>query len=157
MNGETIRDFKGAARTHIALGVSDVDRSARFYGAMLGVLPVKLRPGYAKFEVAEPPLNLSLSERPGGARARAGVAHFGIELQSVAAVEVETRRLERAGLSARCEETTCCFARQAKAWVADPDGNEWEFFVVLADSEVHSAPAPEGPCCAPTCCATSEG
>ena len=26
--------------------------------------------------------------------------------------------------------TDCCYARQDKAWVRDPDGNEWEVFVV---------------------------
>jgi hypothetical protein len=28
----------------------------------------------------------------------------------------------------------CCYALQDKSWVADPDGNEWEVFVVHQDN-----------------------
>jgi len=32
-------------------------------------------------------------------------------------------------------QTSCCYALQDKAWVRDPDGNEWEVFTVLANVE----------------------
>jgi hypothetical protein len=64
------------------------------------------------------------------------------------------------GFAARDEENvTCCYAVQDKVWFVDPDGHQWEVFVVTeADSAVHSLPpshaaeATESACCAPTCC-----
>jgi hypothetical protein len=39
------------------------------------------------------------------------------------------------GLLTRDEmQTNCCFAVQDKTWVSDPDGNQWEVFVVLQDN-----------------------
>jgi hypothetical protein len=39
-----------------------------------------------------------------------------------------------AGLATRDEmQTACCYAIQDKTWVSDPDGNQWEAFVVLED------------------------
>jgi hypothetical protein len=45
-------------------------------------------------------------------------------------------------------QTNCCYAIQDKTWVTDPDGNEWEVFVVLEDnlSETDQSIS----CCAPT-------
>jgi hypothetical protein len=31
--------------------------------------------------------------------------------------------------------TTCCFAKQDKVWATGPDGEGWEIYTVLADSE----------------------
>lgn len=31
-------------------------------------------------------------------------------------------------------DTNCCYAIQDKIWVSDPDGNEWEVFVVNEDN-----------------------
>jgi hypothetical protein len=45
-------------------------------------------------------------------------------------------RWRAAGLNPRDEmQTRCCYALQDKAWVTDPDGNEWEVFTVLEDIE----------------------
>jgi hypothetical protein len=30
-------------------------------------------------------------------------------------------------------DTSCCYARQDKVWVADPAGNRWEVYTVLGD------------------------
>ena len=49
-------------RPHLALNVTDVERSIPFYRALFGAEPAKVRPGYAKFEIAEPALNLTLNE-----------------------------------------------------------------------------------------------
>ena len=46
-----------------------------------------------------------------------------------------------AGLITRDEmQTSCCYALQDKTWVRDPDGNEWEVFVVLEDNLAETAP-----------------
>ena len=45
-------------------------------------------------------------------------------------------RLVSAGLAAFDEmDTTCCYARQDKIWVRDPDGTPWEVFVTHEDTE----------------------
>jgi catechol 2,3-dioxygenase-like lactoylglutathione lyase family enzyme len=46
---------------HVALNVSRFEESVKFYRAMFGVEPVKWKPNYAKFDIAEPPLNLTLN------------------------------------------------------------------------------------------------
>jgi catechol-2,3-dioxygenase len=52
-----------ALKAHLALNVKSVERSMEFYRKMLGLEPVKVRRGYAKFDVQNPPLNLTLNER----------------------------------------------------------------------------------------------
>ena len=34
-------------------------------------------------------------------------------------------------------DTTCCYAKQDKIWVRDPDGTPWEVFVTHEDAEEH--------------------
>ncbi|MEA2389784.1 MAG: hypothetical protein QOG41_2557 [Thermoleophilaceae bacterium] len=128
-------------RPHLALTVSDVPRSIPFYEALFGTGPEKVRPGYAKFSVAEPALNFTLNE---GARAELGAFnHAGIQVASTADVLAARERLVAAGLAAFDEmDTTCCYARQDKIWVRDPDGTPWEVFATHEDVEEEAA------CCA---------
>ena len=50
-------------------------------------------------------------------------------------------RWTEVGLLTRDEmQTSCCYALQDKSWVRDPDGNEWEVFVVLEDNLAETAP-----------------
>jgi len=53
----------GQVKVHLALKVSGLEESVKFYRAMFGVAPVKWKPGYAKFDIAEPSLNLTLKPR----------------------------------------------------------------------------------------------
>ncbi len=121
-------------RPHLALTVTDVERAVPFYEALFGTAPEKLRPGYAKFSVAEPALNFTLNE---GARGELGAFnHGGIQVASTADVLAARERLVQAGLAAFDEmDTTCCFARQDKIWVRDPDGTPWEVFATHEDTE----------------------
>jgi hypothetical protein len=46
--------------------------------------------------------------------------------------QARSRPALKAGLETRIEENvTCCYAVQDKVWVTDPDGNNWEVYVVL--------------------------
>ena len=120
----------------MGLRVRDVGASLEFYEKLFGQPPTKRKPDYAKFEVFEPPVNLTLNESPEVTPGKGNVSHFGIQLQSTEEVQEAGMRLHAAGLSPRAEEqTACCHALQDKAWVTDPDGNAWEFFVVLGDVE----------------------
>jgi catechol 2,3-dioxygenase-like lactoylglutathione lyase family enzyme len=122
-------------RPHLALTVSSVERSAPFYEALFGTAPAKLRPGYAKFEVAEPALNFTLNEGERGDTLGA-FNHAGIQVASTDDVLAARLRLQKAGLATFDEmDTTCCYARQDKIWVHDPDGTPWEVFATHEDSD----------------------
>jgi catechol 2,3-dioxygenase-like lactoylglutathione lyase family enzyme len=134
-------------KAHISINVRNVERSIEFYRKMLGIDPSKVRTGYAKFDVQNPPLNLALNEVPDLAGAGA-LSHLGLQVTSTDDVlSIRTRWVD-SGLITRDEmKTDCCYATQDKTWVHDPDGNEWEAFVVLQDHlpEVKAATA----CCSP--------
>ena len=122
-------------RPHLALTVSDVERSIPFYSALFGVEPEKLKPGYAKFSVASPALNFTLNqgERSEGLGA---FNHGGIQVAATEDVLAAKERLVSAGLAAFDEmDTTCCYARQDKIWVRDPDGTPWEVFATHEDTQ----------------------
>jgi catechol 2,3-dioxygenase-like lactoylglutathione lyase family enzyme len=122
-------------KPHLAITVRDVDRSIPFYRALLGVEPAKVRPGYAKFEAEEPALNFTLNEGDRGDGLGA-FNHAGIQVASTDDVLAARMRLKAAGLATFDEmDTSCCYARQDKIWVHDPDGTPWEVFTVLNDEE----------------------
>jgi catechol 2,3-dioxygenase-like lactoylglutathione lyase family enzyme len=121
-------------RPHLALTVSEVERSIPFYSALFGAKPAKVKPGYAKFEVAEPALNFTLNEGERGAAGLGAFNHAGIQVSSTEEVLAAKERLVQAGLAAFDElDTTCCYARQDKIWVHDPDGTPWEVFATHED------------------------
>ena len=147
MMKESAVEFATASRIHVGLPVKDLARSAAFYGTLLGQGPTKTRPRYAKFEVAEPPVNLALNEVGGATGPNSPVAHFGIQVKSAAAVEEIAARLRQSGIETTVEENvTCCYAVQNKVWAADPDGNKWEVYVVL-DNEGASHASSASECC----------
>jgi predicted enzyme related to lactoylglutathione lyase len=121
-------------RPHLALTVTDVERAIPFYEALFGTAPEKVRDGYAKFSVAEPALNFTLNR---GERESLGAFnHGGIQVASTDDVLAAKARLVDAGLAAFDEmDTTCCYARQDKIWVRDPDGTPWEVFATHGDTE----------------------
>ncbi|HEX7899834.1 MAG TPA: ArsI/CadI family heavy metal resistance metalloenzyme [Planctomycetota bacterium] len=148
---ESAAKFATRARVHVALATRDLARSTAFYRTLLGQEPTKTRAGYAKFEVAEPPLNLSLNESAAPTAPSNGVTHFGIQVKSTAAVKEMIARLAAAGLPTRVEEeVSCCYAVQSKVWAEDPDGNKWETYVLLSDDAPQRASSAGGGCCAPS-------
>jgi catechol 2,3-dioxygenase-like lactoylglutathione lyase family enzyme len=148
-------------KPHISLNVSNIDEAVSFYEKAFGVGATKRRPGYAKFDLQIPSLNLTMQEAP---RTGVNASHFGVQVAGSDDVLEAKRRFEAAGLKTLTEEdTACCYAVQDKVWIEDPDGNSWEVFVVKADAPVMKADP--SACCAPvglskkpaaepsTCCA----
>lgn len=137
-------------KAHLALNVRDVEQSIGFYQKMLGIEPSKVRTGYAKFDVSNPPLNLTLNQV--AFADRGALSHLGIQVATTDDVLAVRTSWEEKGLIPRDEmQTTCCYALQDKAWVSDPDGNEWEVFTVLEDNlseEIQGAA--DKTCCVPT-------
>ena len=121
-------------KAHVSLKVSNLKQSVAFYQAMLGTEPVKYKTDYAKFDLDNPPLNLTLeasSINPGGT-----LSHLGLQVESSEDVKKAISRFQQAGLATFEEkDTDCCYALQDKVWVTDPDGTRWEVFVVkVADT-----------------------
>jgi catechol 2,3-dioxygenase-like lactoylglutathione lyase family enzyme len=145
-------------KVHLALNVSGLEESVKFYRAMFGVAPVKWKPGYAKFDLAEPPFNLTLNE--GEVINRDGLNHLGIEVHDTAQVLAAKKRFADAGLVTVDEmNVDCCFALQDKVWTTDPDGNRWEIFTIkigdtrpeLNATDKANSAKPSGCCVATTC------
>ncbi len=137
------------SRVQLALNVSNLDEAIAFYSRLFGTEPAKTRPGYANFAIAEPPLKLVLLENPGQGGT---LNHLGVEVADTGTVEAEQTRLAGAGLASVDErDTTCCYAKQDKFWVQGaPDGERWEIYTVLADSQTFYAEEKEGPACCGT-------
>lgn len=133
-------------RVQLALNVNDIDEAVAFYSKLFGTEPAKLRPGYANFAIAEPPFKLVLLENPGQG---GSLNHLGIEVTDIDTVDAEQARLAGTGLASVDErDTTCCYARQDKFWVQDaPDGESWEIYTVLADSQTFYDKEHGGPAC----------
>jgi len=136
-------------RVQLALNVNDLAESVAFYTKLFGTEPAKLRPGYANFAIAEPPLKLVLLENPGQG---GSLNHLGVEVPDTGTVEAEQARLTGTGLAGAEErDTTCCYARQAKFWVQGaPDGESWEIYTVLADSQTFYGEGHGPECCGGT-------
>ena len=134
-------------KPHVSLNVSNIDASVAFYEKVFGVAATKRRPGYAKFDLAEPSLNLTMQEAP---RTGVNASHFGVQVASTEDVAVAWSRFKAASLPTLTETgTACCYALQDKVWVEDPDGNAWEVFVVKGEADVMTARETKGGCCAP--------
>ncbi|OBI84143.1 ArsI/CadI family heavy metal resistance metalloenzyme [Mycobacterium asiaticum] len=141
------------SRVQLALNVDDLDQAVTFYSKLFDTPPAKVKPGYANFAVAEPPLKLVLIENPGNGGT---LNHLGVEVESSAAVHSEIARLADKGLFTEEEiGTTCCFARQDKVWVTGPADEKWEVYTVLADSDTFGADSPASDDNQPQTCCTA--
>jgi catechol 2,3-dioxygenase-like lactoylglutathione lyase family enzyme len=144
------------SRAQLALNVDDLDEAIDFYSKLFDTSPSKVKPGYANFAVAEPPLKLVLIENPGHGGT---LNHLGVEVESSDVVHAEIARLSEHGLFTEEEiATTCCFATQDKVWVTGPSGEPWEVYTVLADAESfgpepHADESADADC---VCCGTGD-
>jgi catechol 2,3-dioxygenase-like lactoylglutathione lyase family enzyme len=122
------------ARVQLALNVSDLDAAVAFYSRLFATPPAKVRPGYANFAIAEPPLKLVLIEGHG---VPGSLNHLGVEVETADHVAAAQQRLAAEGMATATEnDVSCCYARQDKVWVDGPDAEPWEIYTVLADAEM---------------------
>ena len=142
------------SRVQLALNVDDLEEAVGFYTKLFSTEPAKRLPGYANFAVTDPPLKLVLLENPGHGGT---LNHLGVEVALSDEVEVHQLRLVGEGLLADEEkDTTCCYARQDKFWVTGPDGERWEHYVVLADSDTFAASSSATGEQGNVCCTTAQ-
>ena len=133
-------------KIHLSFPVQDLERSVAFYKKLFGEDPVKTHPGYVKFLPSIAPLNLALYAD--GKAAGDGANHFGIEVRDHETVLRHLMRIRTSGLETREEmDCDCCYANQDKFWVKDPDGREWEIYVLNRDLDEPGGRDEEA-CCA---------
>jgi catechol 2,3-dioxygenase-like lactoylglutathione lyase family enzyme len=127
----TINSFP---RMHVSLYVSDITRTTRFYDQFFGVAAAKVKPGYAKYILDKPSLIISFVENR--ERVKAHFGHLGFQVETEAALEQKLKEAEALNLVAKTETgTNCCYAKQDKFWVNDPDGIQWEVYYFHEDAE----------------------
>lgn len=120
------------SRVQLAINVTDIDKAIAFYSRLFGTAPAKVKPGYANFAIADPPLKLVLFEGAEGAT----LNHLGVEAETTEEVAAAERRLRAAGLETTgVEDTVCCHAEKTETWLADPDGARWEWYVKSGDAD----------------------
>ena len=137
-------------RLHVHISVKDLSASIRFYRQLFDAEPVVTKDDYAKWMLEDPRVNFAISQR---AKAT-GVQHLGIQVEDRAELSEVYGRLRRAEAPIIEEgETTCCYARSEKSWIADPQGVEWETFLTTGESTTYGTdvikPKAGTPCCTP--------
>jgi catechol 2,3-dioxygenase-like lactoylglutathione lyase family enzyme len=121
-------------RLHIHVGVKNLSDSVRFYNALFGAEPVKLKSDYAKWMLDDPHVNFAISTRAG----KSGVDHLGIQVDDAGELGALREQMSQANISTHSDgETTCCYARSEKSWVEDPNGIAWEAYHTMADAQVY--------------------
>lgn len=127
-----------SSKFHLSLDVADLRSAVAFLELLFGQPPARSHDDYAKFELDEPPLVLSLV--PGASAGGTGLNHLGFRLPDRPTLDALEQRLAAASVPFQREESVaCCHSRQTKFWVRDPAAQLWEFYVL---EEENSAPAP---------------
>lgn len=143
------------SRLQLAINVTNLDAAIAFYSRLFETEPAKIKPGYANFVIADPPLKLVLFEGAEGGT----INHLGVETDSGDEVVAAEARLAASGLTTTgIDDTICCFAEKVETWVTDPDGARWEWYVKTADAETMGGSAgdnQDAACCAPAAVATT--
>jgi catechol 2,3-dioxygenase-like lactoylglutathione lyase family enzyme len=121
---------------HVSLYVQDLDAAIARYRKILGQEPAKIRHDYAKFEISDPPVILSLNA--GGVPGT--VSHLGIRYPGTGEVASEMVRVKQNAVEMLEQKgTTCCYAKADKFWVRDADGMPWEMYTLLEDAQAETA------------------
>ncbi|TGE14164.1 ArsI/CadI family heavy metal resistance metalloenzyme [Hymenobacter elongatus] len=138
-------------RMHVSLYVADLTATVNFYTAFFGQPATKIRPGYAKYMLDTPSLIISFVENP--ARVRGDFGHLGFQVETMAELQQRLDAAKRLGLVQREEiGTSCCYAKQDKFWVNDPDGVEWEVYYFHEDAEFNDPRYEQDAAEATACC-----
>lgn len=141
-------------RMHVSLYVSDLDNTISFYNTFFGKDPEKVEPGYTKYILDEPSLIISFIENKD--RVSQNFGHLGFQVDSEETLNVKLWEAKKHNLVALEEKgTNCCYAKQDKFWVTDPDGVQWEVYyfhedVKFNDPKYESESGEASACCSPS-------
>jgi hypothetical protein len=123
-------------RLHVHMSVADIPESVKFYTAVFAAGPAVIKPDYAKWMLEDPRVNFAISTHGG----RIGLDHLGIQVENAGELQEVYGRLQTAERPVLEEgETTCCYAKSEKSWIADPQGVLWETFLTSGESTVYGA------------------
>ena len=126
-------------RFHVHVSVEDLAQSVRFYSTLFSTEPTVLKDDYAKWMLEDPRVNFAISTGSG----EAGISHLGIQAEDEGELAEVYERLSRADRPVIEEkDTTCCYARSDKQWVADPQGVPWEVFYSYGEAEEYGEGSP---------------
>jgi catechol 2,3-dioxygenase-like lactoylglutathione lyase family enzyme len=138
-------------RMHVSLYVSDINQSVNFYTQFFGQEPVKVKPNYAKYVLESPSLIISFVENK--EKVHSNFGHLGFQVETVEDLNIKLWEAKKKNLVAKEEKgTNCCYAKQDKFWVNDPDGVQWEVYYFHADAEFNDPRYESGEasaCCSP--------
>jgi catechol 2,3-dioxygenase-like lactoylglutathione lyase family enzyme len=135
-------------RLHIHISVENLNENRRFYTALFGQEPTTVKADYLQWLVDEPAVNFALS----AGRAKKGLNHLGLQVDSDEALEAIEARFNAAGVTGeKQEEAQCCYARSNKYWAEDPQGVIWEQYRTMEQVELFGGDAFTGGtgCCEP--------
>ena len=119
---------------HVSIYVSDIQQSVDFYSSFFGAEPVKVKPGYAKYILEKPSLIISFVENR--ERVKSNFGHLGFQVETPEDLNIQLWEAKKKNLVSKEETgTNCCYAKQDKFWVTDPDGVQWEVYYFHTDSE----------------------
>ena len=121
-------------RMHVSLYVSDMRKSVEFYTQFFGLAPAKEKPDYAKYVLTSPSLIISFVENK--ERVQSNFGHLGFQVATPEDLNIKLWEAKKYNLVAREETgTNCCYAKQDKFWVTDPDNVQWEVYYFHEDAE----------------------
>jgi catechol 2,3-dioxygenase-like lactoylglutathione lyase family enzyme len=121
-------------RMHVSLYVSDINKSVSFYSQFFGQEPTKVKPNYAKYILESPSLIISFVENKD--RVQNNFGHLGFQVETPEELNSKLLEAKKNNLVSREETgTNCCYAKQDKFWVNDPDNMQWEVYYFHQDAE----------------------
>ena len=132
-------------RLQLALNVRNIEEAVNYYSKLFDTQPHKRRKGYANFAIENPPLKLVLIENP---NAGDRINHLGVETDQIEDLEGVIKRLDRNGITDKLEDqTACCFATQDKVWSTEPQGLNWEWYIITDDNPKEANVTKSTVCC----------
>lgn len=121
-------------RMHVSFYVSDINQTVAFYSSFFGQEPEKVKEKYAKYILENPSLIISFVENK--ERVQKNFGHYGFQVEKLEEMNQRMKDAEEKGLISKVEiGTVCCYAKQDKFWVNDPDGIQWEVYYFHEDVE----------------------
>jgi catechol 2,3-dioxygenase-like lactoylglutathione lyase family enzyme len=115
--------------THVALAVSDVDRSAKFYRQVFGAVQVYRQDGFAQLQTPGSRDVIVLEKKSTSVGKSGGIAHFGFRLQHPADINAAARAVRRAGGTVKDQGEFV--PGEPYLFATDPDGYEIEIWYEL--------------------------
>jgi catechol 2,3-dioxygenase-like lactoylglutathione lyase family enzyme len=139
-------------RMHVSLYVKDLTATVNFYTNFFGIPATKIKHRYAKYVLDSPSLIISFVEN--AERVQQNFGHLGFQVETLEQLNDRLVKAEAQNLVSKKEiGTACCYAKQDKFWVNDPDGVQWEVYYFHEDAEFndpHYELSDTSSCCMPS-------